>query len=101
MKEKTGQKPIRCEVFKETKEDWYPAYKIEHDLRYEGFVMVAFLELVPSGEWRVCIWGQDDYGLERDFPPHERMKAWEVFVDIISAEYVTHDLAKKWRMYGA
>lgn len=101
MKEKIGQKPIRLSVFKETKDDWYPSFKISDDLRYEGLVEVSYIELVPSGEWRVCVWGKDDMGMEYDYPPHERIKAWNVFISIIEKEYVEYSFIKSLGFYGA
>ena len=100
--ETTGQKPINISMFKETEEDWYPSFKIERDVRYKGLVKVSFIELIPSHEWRVCVWGQDDDGCEIDFPPRERLDAWEIFISLISEKYITHNFLKKCGMvYGA
>ncbi|MCA9495832.1 MAG: hypothetical protein KC589_02730 [Nanoarchaeota archaeon] len=55
----------RIDVFKKTSDDWYPNYP-------NDMVKVSFLKLPnilqnSDDEWRVCVWGNDDFGLERDF----------------------------------
>jgi hypothetical protein len=42
-----------------TAEDWYPTD--------DGKVRVKLI-LLSTGQWRVCCWGGDDFGLEKDFP---------------------------------
>lgn len=101
MSDVTGQKPINLKVFKQTKDDWYPSFKIAGDVRYADLVLVSYIELVPSGEWRVCVWGQDDMGVELDFPPYERVKAWDVFISIIEKEYVEYAYIKSLGFYSA
>ena len=98
---KASKKPISISVFKSTKDDWYPSFKIEGDARYDDLVSVSYLELVPSGEWRVCVWGADDMGVELDFLPHERIKAWDVFISIIEKEYVEYSFLKSIGFYSA
>lgn len=53
-----------------TKEDWYPTH--------DGEVQVSLLPLKKiEGEaqlWRVCIWGGDDFGMEKDFLSRLRAK---------------------------
>ena len=94
-------KKIRVSVFKETTDDWCPSFEIKGDARYKyHLVEVSYLEL-SDGMWRVCVWGQDDMGMERDFEPHERVKAWEVFISIIEQQYVSYDFIKNLGFYGA
>lgn len=66
MKKNVRQK--KAPLFRQTKkvlsnEDWYPT-------REDGTIDVSLLELT-NGKWRVCCWGHDDFGLERDFPTKE------------------------------
>lgn len=58
----------RIEMFKETRDEWCPNYKIPGDLRIDrkSFVRVAMMNL-SDGQHRVCVWGMDDMGMERDF----------------------------------
>ena len=50
MSDETGRKPINLSVFKQTKDDWYPSFKIAGDVRYSDLVSVSYIELFPSGE---------------------------------------------------
>ena len=101
MSDETGRKPINLSVFKQTKDDWYPSFKIAGDVRYSDLVSVSYIELFPSGEWRVCVWGQDDMGVELDFPPHKRIEAWDVFISIIEKEYVEISFLESLGFYSA
>lgn len=53
-----------------TNENWYPTK--------DGQVRVSFMALT-DGKWRVAVWGDDDFGLERDFPHTERQEAQALF----------------------
>lgn len=66
-------------------------------------VKVSFLKLhnflQNTYEWRVCIWGNDDFGLERDF--QSKKEAEEVFdiisnTDIISQDFLLQEM-KFWK----
>lgn len=36
------------------------------------------LFILSDGQWRVCFWGNDDLGMERDFPTYdEALAIWE------------------------
>lgn len=61
-------KYYRVEMFKPTRDKWHPNYHIADDARYAetGFVRVSLLGL-NDGVHRVCVWGADDMGMERDF----------------------------------
>lgn len=59
----------------------------------EKLVEVSFIRLTPwlpaeERIWRVCVWGNDDYGMERDFNPNEENLAWSIFLNVIGEEYV-------------
>jgi hypothetical protein len=41
-----------------TNEDWFPTRN--------GCVTASMLMLI-DGNWRVCFWGEDDFGIEKDF----------------------------------
>lgn len=82
----------RISVFKPTQDDWYPAFQLNG--WYEGekdarLVEVSFLKLL-DGQWRVCVWGADDYGLEQDFT--DQGAAYEIFEYVIGQKYVN----KQW-----
>jgi hypothetical protein len=93
------RKAIR--VFKFTDQSWYPSYKLASyklDGYYKGLadrllVEVSFLQLT-DGDWRVCVWGADDFGKEKDFPVKDRQAAWDLFVKVISQESVNVEYLK-------
>ncbi len=81
------------DVFKITDDDWCSNYKIEE---YETkknvkLVEVSLLYLNPPNDkepdvWRVCVWGNDDFGLELDMEDYE--KARETFLIVLNMEKV-------------
>lgn len=81
----------RISVFKPTQEDWHPAWQLTswwRGKRGQRLVEVSFLELL-DGEWRVCVWGADDHGLE--FDSEDRVIIWALFKAILHLPYVTHE----------
>ena len=80
---------MRVDVFKRTSEDWFPSYKM--DGGRTSLVEVTFCRagLAPphDGSWRVCVWGEDDRGMHRDF--HSEAEAWNCFLQIIGLDDVT------------
>lgn len=58
-----------------TTEDWHPAID-------GAKVRVVFI-LLSTDEWRVCAWGGDDFGMERDFPHVERQEAKALFEKLV------------------
>ena len=82
---------MKVEVFKKTQDDWYGNYKIVGDCRVSDLVEVSFMSLGPSvlpgqKNWRVCVWGNDDCGMERDF--EDETEAWNIFLQVIGHQYV-------------
>lgn len=60
-----------------TNETWFPT-------REDGTVKAAFVALMTDGHvdaWRVCVWGEDDFGMERDFK--DRMEALAMFRRVV------------------
>jgi hypothetical protein len=92
--------PTRVDVFKCTSDDWYGSYKLR--TAYTGnteqmLVTVSFCQTGPNpptnGDWRVCVWGNDDCGMELDF--NDAAKAWQCFQDVIQLEDVTFESLKE------
>lgn len=75
---------MRCEVFKITSDDWYPSYKLEDKTK---LVQVSFMQILLPSSWLVCVWGQDDCGMEKFFGTEN--EAWCTFLRIIGLEDVT------------
>jgi hypothetical protein len=83
---------MKIQVFKRTKDNWHGSYKIAGDARVSDLVEVSFTQTGPDpkngkGEFRVCVWGNDDCGMERDFGDDED-KALNMFYQVIGMEYV-------------
>jgi hypothetical protein len=54
-------------------DDWYPNFSGD-------LVRVSFMPLLTGGKWRVCVWGADDLGMERDF--ETRLPALECYQNL-------------------
>lgn len=70
-------------VYKETSDDWCPAYKMGK----VNLISVSMTQTGPDpkkfqGQYRVCVWGADDLGMERDFENREA-EAHNVFMQVI------------------
>lgn len=76
---------MKIHCFKFTSDDFHGDYKIAYKTNvdpnsmeacldgnhhHEAYVSVA-LSLLKTGEYRVNVWGNDDFGLERDYPNTE------------------------------
>lgn len=85
--------PNRRTAHIRTSFDWYPT-------RGDGLVRVSFIEL-HNDQFRVCVWGEDDYGLERDFPHVERQAAKRLYEQLIACSILTQEFCKSLGMYPA
>ncbi len=78
------------EVYKITNDEWYPSFKLDDGIM---LVRVSFLELPTFNNeiklWRVCAWGNDDCGVEKDF--ESETEAWVCFLEIIGLQAVNSD----------
>lgn len=84
---------VRIEMYKATKGEWHPPYYLQDDRT--RLVRVSMLELGPKPRnpaWRVCAWGADDFGMERDF--EDREEAEEMFLDIATWAAVEEKLLR-------
>lgn len=92
-------------VYKETTDDWYPSYKIK-DTSIK-LVEVAFTKTGQDpknfkGEWRVCVWGADDCGMERDYQgPETETECWNMFLQVIGLKDVTMKKLKELGFWSA
>ena len=85
-------------VFKLTDDDWYPSQSLNR--YYQGqapgtvlLVEVTFLQfrptsLSPDPGYRVCVWGNDDLGMERDYASTEFAAAEQMFHEVIALDRV-------------
>jgi hypothetical protein len=63
-----------------TSENWHPTFP-------DGTLRASLLWMKPTDQWRVCFWGDDDFGMERDFDSY--IDALEVFRKTTSQKDVT------------
>jgi hypothetical protein len=79
--------PKRIEHFKNTKNDWYPNFPNNQvKLIYHSCIN----SYKPESEWvyRVSVWGNDDFGIMKDFRTHEEAK--KVFNELDTLSYINH-----------
>lgn len=75
----------RLTAYKPTRDNWFPSYTMTSP-NIGHLVEVTYFSL-PVGS-RVCVWGADDFGMEKDFPPEQSKESLDLFHDILSWEYV-------------
>jgi hypothetical protein len=76
-----GGDPTRVTKWVRTNEDWYPAMAPlqkpanpdYHNPLDHAAVRVSMM-LLNDGNWRVCVWGGDDFGMEYDSPDFSEIK---------------------------
>lgn len=70
-------------VYKETSDNWYGNFSIKNDARFvkADLVMIKFFKLLDNKTYRVCVWGNDDFGMEYD--TKDKDKAKKIFSKII------------------
>ena len=87
---------MKINVYKETDDDWCGNYRVEGDVRVSKLVCVSFIQLRPhpqdEAEWRVCVWGNDDFGMARDF--EDETAALNIFYQVIGWPKVNMSLLR-------
>lgn len=87
---------LRHDVFKETTEDWCGSYLMRGNPDDIMLVRVSLCQTGPNppinGTWRVCVWGNDDCGMEKDFTSVS--EAWACFLEVIRIDDVTRTALK-------
>lgn len=94
---------MRINVYKQTDDDWCGNYKVADDVRVSDLVEVSFCQTGPNppinGDWRVCVWGNDDLGMEMDFD--NETTALNMFYQVIGLDKVNMSLLKKLGFWSA
>lgn len=95
--------PFRMTVYVQVNQNWYGNYHITQDKRYESdlLIRVSLLELRHPHGWRVCAWGNDDFGMERDYEPDQRDQALVLYQQIVSTQMPTQAQMHEWGMIRA
>jgi len=78
----------KIRVFKRTLDDWHGSYKFAGWYNGNKDIMLVEVSFLPlsDGMFRVCVWGNDDCGKEKDFK--DKNEAWECFINVISWDTV-------------
>lgn len=79
---------FNIELYKSTKEDWCPNYKIG----YHNVVKVNFEVVYLDDDkitYLVCVWGLDDLGMELFDDDLEKME--KIFLEIVKKDYITFE----------
>jgi hypothetical protein len=84
--------------FKVTEDDWYPAYRMSNG--NTKLVMVSVFHFIQTLDaLRVCVWGMDDLGLEKDFTDAD--EALKLYNDILDLPFVNRDVLYKMGLINA
>lgn len=84
-------------VFVPVQEDWYPSFTIH----YQGEIRLVRVTLHTSCLFqdpsfiRVSIWGADDCGMEKDYPPNKIDDARADWLMVVQKKDLTRDWLKE------
>lgn len=94
---------FRMSAYVQVNEDWYGNFRVSQDTRYDSdlLIRVSLLELMHPHGWRVCVWGNDDFGMERDYAPDQRDQALALYQQIVSTPMPTQAQMREWGMIYA
>lgn len=77
----------RVEVMKKTQDDWYPCFN-EDEVRLTFHGVINGYKDKELWVWRVSCWGNDDFGIDKDF--HSSKEAKEVFDMLNEMDMIQH-----------
>jgi hypothetical protein len=101
----THPAPYRRTCFKlAAADEWYPPYRLNgyhRGVKDPLLVEVSFICLPASGEWRVCVWGADDFGMERDYPPTNMLQAETMFNILLEQQSISVSFLKAQGFWNA
>lgn len=80
-------------VFMPVNDDWCPNFKLGR-WNYSA-VHLRMMQLHPSKDWRVCVWGADDLGMYKDFPEDQFEEAFALFHHLVSRQRLSMEVCKK------
>jgi hypothetical protein len=68
-------------IFKPTTDDWYGNYEVDT-------CKLKYLGKLSDGKFRVAVWGNDDFGIEKDFDTES--EAIDMFDKLAKYEVINH-----------
>ena len=87
-----------------TAEDWYPTLTGSYTCSNPDYcnplpdpAVRVFVTQLTTLEWRVAIWGGDDFGLEIDLPEDHRYEAYHLFDHI--QDFTTQAELRQWGLH--
>ena len=97
----------RINVYKHTNDSWYPSYQLcsDNENQQNMLVEVSFMKLADDQitdddkQWRVCVWGEDDCGMEKDYIPYN--DAWDEFITILQMDALDMENLRELDFYSA
>lgn len=101
----THEIPEKQSCVKYTQDEWYgnEVLRRREDGKSTRIVTVSFFELRRTKKepqlWRVCVWGNDDFGLEIDL--EDRGQAMVLYRTILRWEFVNKQPLKDLGFYNA
>jgi len=80
----------RKDVYKHTNDEWYPCHE-------PSSVKISIMLYCPTGHnkpkfHRVCVWGADDFGMEKDFTSDQVEEAKSLFDKLACMKSVDIDV---------
>lgn len=81
---------FRLSVLKPVTEEWYGCYHVN----LKTYIDVMVFEELKQNGYRVALWGNDDFGMEKSFTARE--EAIIAFHEIIDTPELTQELLISW-----
>ena len=79
-------------VYKPTDDDW--------SNYYSDLVQVRLCKTTDD-MWRVCVWGDDDIGMEIDYQHNQESYALTMFMQVVGLERVNMETLSKMGFYAS
>lgn len=83
------KKIINISCFKFTDDDWYGNMKLAESCDmydYKTKLVEVSLKSLINDMFRVCVWGNDDFGMERDY--HSLAEASDMFNKLLQMKVI-------------
>lgn len=86
-------------IIKPTEDDWYGNEILNIRGVSTKVVTCSLMLLLNQKTWRVCVWGNDDFGLEKDSESFDEI--YDLFMQILVLPYVNKQKLKDMGLYNA
>lgn len=86
-------------IVKSTEDDWYGNELLNICGHVTRVVTCSLMRLLDQKTWRVCVWGNDDFGLEKDSESFDEI--YDLFMQILVLPNVNKQKLKDMGLYNA